>query len=417
VLKEIRDEGRKPSCTVGVGRLFYVADKGIGNLFSKRIHIVVEFSEYMFYNIGGMEMVKPKLTYKVQRGDDYTTIAGKLYGDRRYSTALMRQNPHIKKVIPGVVIDLLDDDPKEMWKKRERGRRRQASSRKKNWENFKREMGINPDLRDIEPITCTIQPPPPPAPEEPTPWWEDPTFREGLISLVESTTQDMGLDANVMLDELGLGEGSPSSTTTMTDEQKKELKKELQKLGLDADVAMYELGLSDLDPYAWETPQVPLQSSGTTGGNTQSDVKSISGNKVLKLILPKLSTQTTLTDEQIAKLKEDLNKMGLDVELAMYELGLSDYDPYARNTPAEPSPPSIDPIISNFHLTYPDIELASTFDDQELKLIAETVNKFSEYLGGPEAFTDYTGVDQFGRLSTVNSADMAWYNMSTNKAG
>ena len=108
-------------------------------------------------------MAKKRLTYKVQRGDDYTKIADKLYGDTRYRNALMKQNPHIKKVTPGVVIDLLDDDPKEMWKKRERGRRRQASSRKKNWEDFKREMGINPDFRDIEPITYTIQPPVPQA--------------------------------------------------------------------------------------------------------------------------------------------------------------------------------------------------------------------------------------------------------------
>jgi hypothetical protein len=39
----------------------------------------------------------------------------------------LQQNPHIKKVVPGIVIDLLDDDPKEMWKKRERGQRRQAN--------------------------------------------------------------------------------------------------------------------------------------------------------------------------------------------------------------------------------------------------------------------------------------------------
>jgi hypothetical protein len=284
----------------------------------------------MFYNKGGMDMAKQKLTYKVQRGDDYTKIADKLYGDKRYRTALKRQNPKVKKPRPGMVIDLLDDDPKEMWKKREHGRRRKTNLMRLDWENAKRRYGINPDLRDIEPITYTIQPQQPPPPEEPTPWWEDPAFQEGLIGLVEATAQNMGLDSNVMLDELGLGEGSPllaeepsttqtqpqtgspSSTTTMTDKQKKALKKELQKMGLDADVAMYELGLSDRDPYAWVTPQVTTQSSGATGGKTQGDTKDGPGSNIAETAQPKEPKPPKTPKDMVNLLDEVENEEELD---------------------------------------------------------------------------------------------------------
>jgi len=281
----------------------------------------------MFYNNGGMEMVKKRLTYKVQRGDDYTKIADRLYGDKRYRTALMKQNPHVKKVSPGVVINLLDDDPKEMWKKRERGRRKKAASMRKDWESVKRRYGINPDLSEIEPTPITIQPP---APPEPTTWWEDPAFQEGLIGLVESTAESMGLDANVMLEELGLGEGSPllaealstgqaqpqtgspPSTPPTTDEQKKALKKELGKMGLDADVAMYELGLSDRDPYAWETPQVTTQSSGATGGKTQGDTKDSPGGNIAKTAQPEEPKPPKTPKDMVNLLDEVENEEELD---------------------------------------------------------------------------------------------------------
>ncbi|MGD8456681.1 MAG: polymorphic toxin type 44 domain-containing protein [Anaerolineales bacterium] len=272
-------------------------------------------------------MKKKRLTYKVQRGDDFTKIADKLYGDRRYRSALMRQNPHIKKVVPGIVIDLLDDDPKEMWKKRERGQRRQDLLRKKNWERIKLEFGINPDLRDIEPITYTIETPQTQPPEELIPWWEDPDFQTGLIGLVESTAQDMGMDSNLMLDELGFGEGSrriaeapttaqiepqttspststqPSSPTSMTDEQKKELKKELGNMGLDADVAMYELGLSENDPLKPETTGLPSESLKENLGNEAREDKN-NQTDVTEWLVEELKIQTPSMLDEIEQYNE-----------------------------------------------------------------------------------------------------------------
>lgn len=235
-------------------------------------------------------MVKKRLTYKVQRGDDYTRIADKLYGDKRYRTALKRQNPKVKRPRPGMVIDLLDDDPKEMWKKRERGRRRQAASMRKDWESVKRRYGINPDLSEIEPTPIAIQPP--------ANIGDDLANEDELINLLAETAQSMGLDVDAMLYEWGLGEDPYANQT---------------------------LGNQPQD--AAEVRKPKHRRGGRRGGRVAS--KWTPGETLVTPQAP--STTPAMTDEQLAELKAKLAEMGLDESAMLYEFGLSASNPAASN--------------------------------------------------------------------------------------
>jgi hypothetical protein len=173
---------------------------------------------------------------------------------------------------------------------------------------------------------------------------DDPAFIDEVVNTIAETAAQMGLNEEVMLDELGMGEGSPliagessteenkpqtdsnqptaESTTppvTLTYEQVDILKDELEKLGLDVDVAMEELGLGE--GTAASTSSTTTQ---TTGEGGEDDTK---GGKVARPALPEEPRppetpedmvdllETVESEEDLAQWRETLSIMNLRPEV------------------------------------------------------------------------------------------------------
>jgi hypothetical protein len=132
---------------------------------------------------------------------------------------------------------------------------------------------------------------PPEEPEEQIDWWDDPEFEEKMADVFAETALSIGLDENVLRDELGLGEGSPLLREASS---KNWTQSRTEKGNLHSPRTSRDRG----------TPSQTDESSQTATGSTTPPI--------------------TLTDEQIDALKANLEKLGLDVDVAMAELGLGE---------------------------------------------------------------------------------------------
>jgi LysM repeat protein len=242
-----------------------------------------------------------KRVYRVKPGDDFIKISRKLYGDPSYVMDLMRANPGFNWLGPGMVLRLPKEDPR-----------------------VTRQRKIKRRMKDYVP--------PPEETEEQLDWWDDPEFEEKMANVFAETALSIGLDANVLREELGLGEGSPllavessnnwtqsrtekgnlhsprtslgqdtqpptgEGTTppvTLTDEQIDTLKEELEKLGLDVDVAMEELGLGEGAVASSSSTTSQAMGEGVDGGD---EAKDSSGGKVAKPAMPEVPPPTLTAD-------------------------------------------------------------------------------------------------------------------------
>ncbi|MGD8456669.1 MAG: LysM domain-containing protein [Anaerolineales bacterium] len=286
-----------------------------------------------------------KRVYRVKKGDDFIKISRKLYGDPSYVMDLMRANPGFYRLGKGMVLRLPKEDPRVT---------RQRKMKRKMKEYV----------------------PSPEEPEEQIDWWDDPGFEDKMANVFAETALSMGMDANLLREELGLGEGSPllrdetstgwtesrtekgnlhsprtssgqdtqpttgdieqstaetnSITPESTEKQIEELKKTLREMGLDADVAMEELGVGQID-----TAQTTSTDTGeATTGELQSEqaLENLYNLGALREKSKKrrveeqqdksLAITPTLTDEIEKELNDIAQEMGVDADVLIGELGL-----------------------------------------------------------------------------------------------
>jgi hypothetical protein len=85
---------------------------------------------------------------------------------------------------------------------------------------------------------------------------------------------------------------------------------------------------------------------------------------------------TTITNEQIAELKAKLAEMGLDESAMLYELGLSERDPFAadRTTSATPAPPRYDEEKDNEAEPSADVSGSPAGDSEDVPLSDEELD-------------------------------------------
>jgi len=318
---------------------------------------------------GGLEM--GKRVYRVKKGDDFIKISRKLYGNASYVKDLMRANPGFYRVGPGMVLRLPKMDPRIM-------RQRKIKRRLKKYGP--------PPPEETEDTTAQGIPT-----EGETGYGEesgaelsqsgeslgwDPAFEDEIINSIAETAKKIGLDADVMADELGMSEGhlpskeasskdwtqsktekgnlhSPrtsrdrgtqsqtgdidqsatqkkSITPESVEKQIDDLKKALRKMGLDADVAMEELGVGQID-----TAQTTSTDTGKeTTGDSQNDqtLENLYKLAALREESEKrraeeqedesLAITPTLTDEIEEELNVIAQEMGVDADVLIGELGL-----------------------------------------------------------------------------------------------
>jgi hypothetical protein len=151
---------------------------------------------------------------------------------------------------------------------------------------------------------------PPEEPEEQIDWWDDPEFEEKMADVFAETALSMGLDENVLRDELGLGEGTPL--------------------------------LKEASSKNWtqsRTEKGNLHSPRTSSGQDTQSQTGESSQATTESTTPPV----TLTDEQIDKLREELEKLGLDVDVAMAELGVGE-GATASTTASQPTDTGVDGV-------------------------------------------------------------------------
>jgi hypothetical protein len=224
--------------------------------------------------LGGFKM--GKRVYRVKKGDDFFKISRKLYGNASYAMDLMRANPGFNWLGKGMVLRLPKMDPR-----------------------LTRQRKIKRRMKDYVP---------PEEPEEQIDWWDDPAFEEEMADVFAETALSIGLDENVLRDELGLGEGTPL------------LKEASSKNWTQSRTEKGNLHSSRTSPDR-EGQSQTNESSQTATGSTTPPI--------------------TLTDEQIDALKDNLEKLGLDVDVAMAELGLGE-GATASTTATQPTDTGVD---------------------------------------------------------------------------
>jgi hypothetical protein len=287
--------------------------------------------------LGGFEM--GKRVYRVKKGDDFFKISRKLYGNASYAMDLMRANPGFNRVGPGMVLRLPKMDPRLT-------RKRKIKRRMKDY--------VPPE----EPEDTTNQGIPSEGEEgfsegevsetenvglsaaasalsgASLGGLDDPAFEDEIINSIAETAQKMGLIGSKM-GKVSTASGKASSTTkpqfktkeggvvssglttyseaqtqagessqtatgstappvTLTEEQIDTLKANLEKLGLDVDVAMAELGLGEV-----ATASTTASQTTDTGVDGGDDGKDSPGGKVARPAEPEGPTQTETPDNEI----------------------------------------------------------------------------------------------------------------------
>jgi LysM repeat protein len=231
-----------------------------------------------------------KRVYRVKKGDDFFKISRKLYGNASYAMDLMRANPGFNRVGPGMVLRLPKMDPR-----------------------LTRKRKIKRRMKDYVP---------PEEPEDTTNQGIPSEGEEGLSEGEVSETENIGLSAAASaLSGASLG---GLDDPAFEDEIINSIAETAQKMGLIGS-KMGKVSTASGKASSTTKPQFKTKEGGvvSSGLTTYSEAQTQAGESS-QTATGSTAPPVTLTEEQIDTLKANLEKLGLDVDVAMAELGLGE---------------------------------------------------------------------------------------------